>query len=807
MLKNILTIVVRRFKSNILFTSINLVGLVLGLSCCLLIFIYVKSEYGYDRFHQHFDRLYRLTLTVTDPEGKAPEYATGNSVFPIGPAVKREVPGVEDFVRITEDYQPAVIKAGDNAFFQRIMYADERFFTFFSFPLLHGDPGSVLAHPGNAVVSEELARRCFGSTDIVGRTIAVQIRDTMRTFQVAGVAKKEPQQSSIRFELLLPMHVYEAHLFRAGQFAWINPQVNTFVRLAAGVDPNAMPGRLKDVVDKHAGEQIANIAKHSGQRVGHAYHLQPLRDVHLNAAIHESSVFKLNDPSSYWYAYILTGLALFILVIACFNFINLSVAQSLGRAKEVGIRKTIGSSRMQLIKQFLAESFVICALASGLAVLIAVLALAPFNRITGKQFSVLVFADPVLIAGWAVLLIITTLAAGVYPAWIASGFQPVQALIKKQKLTGGNFLGKSLVVAQFVLTVVLVTGMLTLHLQLDFLRNRYLGYDHKELLKIELPVKKAESVSDLLLQELRAYPEIKAVAGSSGSFNSGYSEFVQLKNGTQVNAMGAGIDAHFMGTMHIKLAAGRSYSQSFPADLQEGILINETLARQLGLQDAVGQKVLLASVGQESRIIGVMKDFNYWTLQVPVSPLFYFYQPAAQRELWVRFHPGNPARVKQLIETAFKKVVPDYPFTCAFQEEVNARQYDREARWRQIVTYASVFAVFISCIGLFGLATLAIGQRLKEVGIRKTLGASRIELITVLSRGFVSLVLLSFVISVPLGYYTADQWLQNFTYRIELTWWILIVPCLLIMLTAGISIIGQVLLAMQIRPVEILKNE
>ncbi len=807
MLTHLLTIVVRRFKSDMLFTGINLAGLGLGLAGCLLIFIYLKSEYGYDRFHEPFDRLYRLTLTVTDLKGKAPGYATGNSAFPVGPAMKSEVPGVEDFIRITEDYQPAVIRVGENAFFQRIVYADERFFNFFSFPLLHGDPGSVLAHPGNVVLGEELARKCFGNTNIVGRTIAVQIRDTMRTFQVAGVAEKQPQHSSIRFELLLPMRFYEAHLFRAGPYAWVNPQFNTFVRLAAHADPNAVPGRLKDIVDTHAGEQIADLSKQSGQRVGHTYHLQPLRDVHLNAEMHESSVFKLNDPGNYWHVYILTGLALFILGIACFNFINLSVAQSLERAKEVGVRKAIGSSRAQLIKQFLGESFVICTLASALAVVIAVLALAPFSRITGRPFSVRVFADPGLMAGWAVLLIITTLAAGVYPAWIASGFQPVQALIRKQKLTGGNYLGKSLVVAQFVLTAVLVTGMLTLHLQLDFLRGRYLGYDHKNLLKIELPVKKAGNVSGLLLEELKAYPEIKAVTGSSGSFNPGYSEFVQLKNGPQVNALGAGIDDHFIDAMHIKLAAGRAYSQSFPADLSEGILVNETLARQLGLQDAVGQKVVLASVGQESRIIGVMKDFNYWTLQVPVAPLFYFYQPAAPGELWVRFDPGHPARVKQLAEAAFKKVFPDYPFTCTFQEEVTANQYDQEVRWRRIVTYASVFAVFIACIGLFGLATLAIGQRLKEVGIRKALGASRIELITVLTRGFVSLILLSCVIAVPLGYYTASQWLQNFTYRIELSWWILMIPCLLIMLMACISIMGQVLRAINIRPVEVLKNE
>ncbi len=807
MLSNLLTVVIRRFKSNILFTSINMAGLSLGLACCLLIFIYVKSEYGYDRFHENFDRLYRLTLTVTDLEGKAPGYATGNSVFPMGPTLKREVPGVEDFVRITEDYQPAVIKVGGNVFFQPIVYADESFFNIFSLPLLHGAPGSVLAHPNNAVVSEGLARKCFGSTDVVGRTLAVQIRDTLRSFQVAGVAKKEPPNSSIQFELLLPMKFYEKHLFRAGQFVWINPQFNTFVRLAAHVDPNSLPVRLKDVVNKHAGEQIANISKQSGQRVGHTYHLQPLSDVHLNSEINEGSAFKLNDPSSYWYSYILIGLALLILVIACFNFINLSVAQLLGRAKEVGIRKTIGSSRTQIIKQFLGESFIICTLAFGFAVLIAVLALAPFNRITDKQFDVAVFADPVLVASWAVLLIITTLAVGFYPAWIASNFKPAQALIKKQKLTGGNYLGKSLVVAQFVLTVVLVIGMLTLHLQLEFLRNRYLGYDDQDLLKIKLPVKKGENVSGLLLHELKSHPEIKAVAGSSGSFNSGYSEFVQLKNGTQVSAMGAGINEHFIDAMKIKLASGRSYSQSFPADLSDGILVNETLARQLGLQDAVGQKIILASAGQESRIIGVMKDFNYWTLQVPVSPLFYFYQPDAHNELWIRFNSGNYDRVKQLVEMSFKKVVHDYPFTYEFQEEVNARQYDKEVRWRQIVTYASIFAVFISCIGLFGLATLAIQQRLKEVGIRKTLGASRAELITVLSKGFVGLILVSFIISVPLGYYAADKWLQNFTYRIELTWWILILPCLLIMLTACISIIGQVLQAIKIKPVEILKNE
>lgn len=796
----------RKLRRSILFSAVNVLGLAVSFSCCFLILLYILDEISFDRFHSNFSRLYRVTLTVSDSAGVAADFVTGNSVFPIGPVMKDNIPEVESFVRTANDFTPYVLRVNDDLFFQTPLYADSNFFNLFSFPLLFGNSKDVLNATNSAVITEDLALKYFGTTNAIGKPLPLRIRDSLSTFYVTGVASSVPRNSSVDFDLVLPMTFFEQRIARKN-FQWIDAQVTTYIQLAPYVDAKHSRLKLQGIVNKYADEQLQYSAKFTGQRLRHRYELQPFVDVHLNAKINQGTYPMPNDGGSYWYIYTLSIIALLILLIACMNFVNLSLADSVRRSREVGVRRVVGSSKTQLVVQFIGEAMFPCVLSFFVAVGGAYLLLPIFNQLTGKQLTLLAeLSTPSVIFGCMALIILSSILVGWYPAWIISLYSTVDTLNGKVKAFRRSYVPRFLVIVQFTLTIFLTIGALTMGSQFKLLTTKNLGYNERNLLKIQLPPAGSEPIERVIRDMARTRPEIISVSGSSNAYNSGYMETVKT-GPNQVNAFGAGVDEFFLQTLGIELRAGRNFSSSSPASLTEGILVNEAFAAESGINEIVGETFTLMSAGQSVNVSGTMKDFNYWSLQSQVKPLFYFYQANSHNELWVRAAPGKLSKVISLIAANYKRIVHEFPFSYEIVEQSNDKMYHKESEWKDMLSYGTIVAILISCIGLFGFTAVSSEQRTKEIGIRKLLGASGCEVFTLFLRDFIPLVLVAILFAIPIGYLAGDKWLQNFYNRIHLEWWIFFVPSLAAVAIAILTIAVYTTVTLMRGPIHALRKD
>ncbi len=798
MFKNYFIIAYRNLWRHKIFSFINIAGLSIGLACCMLIFLYAKDEITFDRFHKKQHQIYRLTALITDPEGSSDPWKSGSTGMVQGEAFKNEIPEIEKFVRLKEF--TFIIRKEGEVFNESALYADSNFFSVFSFPLLQGNPETALRDIHSVVLTEELALKYFGTTDVLGKNLALGVEGEFENFVVTGVAEKAPQNSTIKFSILLPFAHYAG---KHPDEQWLNFFLNTFVVLHPEADVKAVESKMAKVFKKNAREQIAEAAKNWGFNNQVTFGLQPLADLHLNTAWYLGN--GLVDGSNPIYAYVLSAIAVFILFIACINFVNLTVAQSLKRSKEIGIRKVAGGMRKQLIIQFLGESFVICLLAFTLAILLAQWVLPFFNQLAHKKLSLSYLLDTDVMAGSVTLLLITTLAAGFYPALVLSGFQPVKVLYGKQKLTSKNYFAKSLVVVQFALATFLIIGTIAIYSQFHFLIRKDLGFEDDNLVSINLPWWEDNGkVLELFKNQLADQSSIVRIAGKSGGR---YGTNVKA-NGKEMGTDYIRIDENYFPTLQIPLIEGRNFSQDFPSDTIEAVIVNEAFVKEAGWKEPIGQTVDFFTKQQKKVVIGVVKDYHFRSLKEKIGPqLFFQYPDVKYGQIWVKIRPDDIPQTLELLEETYRQLVPFYPYEYQFMATINARQYETEAKWKQIIQFAAILSVFISCMGLFGLTTLGIEQRTKEIGIRKVLGASVSSIVTLLSKDFVKLVVIAFFIAIPLGYFAVDQWLQNFAYRIEISGWIFIVVGLLALLIALFTISFQSVKAALSNPVNSLRNE
>jgi putative ABC transport system permease protein len=797
MFRNYLKTAIRALLRYRVYSFINIAGLGLGLACAMLIILFVKDELSFDRFHRQVSQIYRVDRHVVRDNGSSDN--SGYSGYIQGPRFAAEVPEVKGFVRLQQSSDD--IRIGAEIRYQPISFADSNFFSVFSFPLLHGDPKTCLLSAHTAVITEDIARRQFGTTDAVGKAIFLKDGDVFTPYAVAGVAKNCPENSSIKFEILLPLKTDQATA--SNNMNWFDFFLNTFVVLRPGADVKKVDAKIQKAFEADAGESIKMIKqKYNIKELGLSYFLQPMTDIHLSTIVHAGD--GLSDGGNPAASYILSGIALFILLIACINFVNLTVARSLKRTKEIGIRKVIGGNRRQLIVQFLGESFLLCFGAFVLALLIASAVLPLFNEVSGKALSLSYLADRWLIAGYIALFLMTGLLAGVYPALVLSNYKPVQTLYGRFALAGKNYLQKGLVVLQFALASFLIIATLTIFSQFKYLTSQKLGYDDANLVTVgKYGMTRGEA--GLFAAALSSDPGILGVALGNGDY-SGNTVIVNANDNVTMDQ--ETIDENYLSLLKIPLVRGRNFSPAFPSDSTHSVLVNESFAKQAGWKDPIGQQVTFIETKQKFTVIGVVQDYHFRPLTEKIGPqLFMMTAGNDYGMLYIKIRPGSETASLHVIRDAFKKVFPLSSFAYSFKDQDNFKNYQSEQKWKQILFFSAILTIFISCIGLFGLSVLSGERRTKEIGIRKVLGASVGSVVSTLSKDFLRLVLLSLVIAIPAAWFAANKWLQNYPYRISLSWGLFAAAGLLVVGVALLTVSFQAIKAALANPADSLRTE
>jgi putative ABC transport system permease protein len=807
MFKNYLKIAIRNLWKNKAFSAINIFGLASGLAICLLILFYVNNELGYDQYNTKADRIYRVD---GDLQFGGNHFVLAQSPDPMGPTLKEDFPQVEQFVRFRDHGGIMVKKGNQNIQEAKVIYTDSTLFSVFTLPMIQGDPSTALIQPNSVVITESTAKKYFNSTDVVGKTMI--IGDT-GNYKITGVIRDIPKQSHFHFDFFISMYG-QLSPYEINQ--WTSNNFNTYIVLEKGTNPETLSSQLNGFVMRYVAPvfQSMNLTPEEFKKQGNYLHytLMPLQKIHL----HSNKSGELEANGNIEYVYIFSLIAFFILLIACVNFMNLSTARSANRAKEVGVRKVLGSLRKNLIMQFLSESVLISFVSLVLALVIAALLLPYFNQLSGKDMTLNLFLKPWLLPAAILLMIIVGLIAGSYPAFYLSSFKPVQVL--KGKLAKGfksSWLRSGLVVFQFCISIILVIGTMVIYLQLNYIRNKDIGFDRSQVLIIKN--------TDAIGSQAKVFEEeVKKLNGVENATMTGYLPTSGWRSDSPLfpdattdtkNAVSTQIwriDENYIPTLGMKMVQGRNFSADFPTD-SSGIIINEAALKLFGFKDPLNRPLYYMNDFPKKdltkyHIIGIVKNFNFNTLREEVTPLSFLYQPQ-NSSVAFRIHSANIPNLISMIQNKFKNLAPEQPFSYSFMDEDFNKTYSNEQRMGGISMTFSALAILIACLGLLGLTTFAAEQRAKEIGIRKVLGANGRNIISMLSKDFLKLVFIASLIAIPLAWWAMNKWLQGFAYRIQISWWILVIAALLAALIALATIFYQALKAALANPVDSLRSE
>jgi putative ABC transport system permease protein len=793
MIHNYFKIALRNLLKNKTFSIINISGLSIGLACCMLIILYTKDEMSYDAFHEKRDLLYQLTCKVTETDGRIANYGISGMVH--GPAFAAEIPEIEAFIRIHPNEQ--VFKKGNETFYEEVTWVDPNFFSEFSFPLKTGNPKTVLKNINSIILTEDIAEKYFGTSNALGKSMEMEFNNKFERFVVSGIAKKTPQNSSIKFKILMS---FDFQSKQNSDDHWLNLNFPTYFVINPQSDLMSVEAKMAKTFALKAHNEIIAERK-NGFNANFLFGLQPLKSMHLN-----TDFLYVPEASKPIYTYILSGIALLILLIACINFVNLTIAHSLRRSKEIGIRKVVGSQRKQLIFQFLSESFLLCFIAFALAIIIAQLSLPVFNELSNKVLSLNYLLDYQLIFGFAVLFILTVLGAGFYPSIVLSAFQPVQTLYSKYKFSGKNYLTKSLVVFQFSLATFMIIITIFIYRQFDYLTNKDLGYNDKNLLILSIGQENNNTKVQTFKNELKQMSGIKAVTIRQNGFWATGSR----ANGKEIPVTIEHVDESYLTTLEIPLKEGRNFSNDFPSDLNNSALVNEAYMKKAGWENLNEGNIIDFFNGETKKIyiIGVVKDYHYGSLREKILPQLFTAQPDMNfGRFLIRVDPDNKTKILQKIEKVYHSIFPYRPFIFNYMDDLNFKLYEDEQKWKKIVAFGAILMIFISILGLFGLTLLSVQLRTKEIGIHKVLGATAFEIVHLLSKNFIHLILYAFVFSIPFAYYVTKKWLENFAFKIEISWQVFLYGAIVIILISVITISFQAIKAALINPVICLKSE
>lgn len=775
------------------------------MTCCVLILMFVQDELSYDNYHEKGDRIYRVVHGGTQ-EGVAPDLSTfwvwGNA--PIGPALQLDFPEIEKVVQFSGKADILFTVGDQTQQEDGVFFMDSTVFDVFSWELLEGDPKTALVAPFSVVLTESIAKKYFGDEVALGKTMKgseVAGRSNPGDYTVTGIMQDLPSNSHFKFNTLLSLSTFKQS--RPEVFdAW--GYVDTYTYFLAGeqFDKAAFEAKIPEFIKRRAGENNGP---------NYTVVIEPLKDVYLKTEAQRQP----GDTGSLQNIYVFSIVGLFILVIAMINFMNLSTARSMERAKEVGIRKSIGADRQSLIFQFLGESFIIVVLAALVGVILSSIALPMMNELTGKVLSVNRLINwqtiPILFA----IIIFIGLLAGSYPALVLSSFRPVLILkgINKSDSRGVN-LRKGLVVFQFSLSIALIAGTIIVYSQMSHLLDKDMGFDKEHMLVIDYNYdEQVNFVSSSLESELEKKTNILSVAFSRsvpGSHFPNAGTTIEAPDGEMKSdgqpIFQVGLD--FIDHYGLELVAGRSYSREYPSDSTAALVVNEAAARQYGYTnpaDIVGKK--FDQWGRAGQVIGVVKDFNYTSLHRTVEPLTLPFEAYASRYMSLKVKGEDLPKTIAEVENVWKELAPHRPFIYSFLDEDFNKQYESDFRFRQIFTTFSVLAILIACLGLLGLATYTAEQRTKEIGIRKVLGANVGNIVGLLSKDFIKLVLIAIILATPAAWFAMNKWLEGFAYKVSIHWWIFLISGVLAVIVALITISFQSVKAAMMNPVKSLKSE
>jgi putative ABC transport system permease protein len=800
MFTNYFKIALRNLTRNKVYSFINIAGLSLGLACSMLIILYVKDEVSYDRFHREVNRIYRITSQSFNKKENKIDW-NSNTGYLQGPRFTANIPGIQSFVRIGD--QRRDIKKGTDITSHEMLDVDSNFFSMFNFPLIEGNPKTCLSDPHSIVLSEDEAKKQFGTRQALGKTIMMKNEDDFIPYTVTAVTKKCPQNSSIKFEILVPMQ--ESVKDAQNSENWFNFFLNTFIILSPQADAKMIETKMKKFYEQDTKEAIRSLTSKYGPEVADwkaHYQLQPLLEMHLSKELAARN--GLSDPSNPVYSYILSGIAIFILLIASINFVNLTIARSVKRAKEIGIRKVVGGERKQLIIQFLGESLLICFLAFSFAVLIVQWILPVFNDLSNKALALSYLFDIRLVAGYILLFLLTAFLAGFYPALVLSGYNPVQTLYSRFNLSGKNYLQKGLVVLQFSLASFLIIATFTIYAQFNYLTTEKLGYDDSNLVGVEKWNLKRDQAA-LFKTELLKNPNILDVTFKNGG---SWGTVAKVNSDSTIEFAYEIVDESYLPLLKIPILQGRNFSADFPGDSSHSILVNEAFAKKAAWKNPIGQLVNFWYNNEKYRVIGLVKDYHFESLNRKIGPQLFTMKAGNNYGIsFIKIKPGTEMASLKHIEQIYKRLFPAFPFAYVFKSEENFKNYVAEQKWKQIMLFSAVLTIFISCIGLFGLSVLSAERRTKEMGIRKVLGASVNQVVTVLSKDFVKLVILALLIAIPLAWFAANKWLQNYPYRIGLSWQIFAIAGALVIFIALATVSFQAIRTAIANPVKSLRSE
>ena len=808
MFKNYIKIAWRNILKNKAYSSINIGGLAIGITACLLILQYVAFETSYEDFHELKDRVYRIKQDRYNAGKLETEWAAG--AFAIGNSFKDAIPEIEEYVKVMESQDIVVETKDETLKIDQVFFATNSFFSVFSYPLISGDLATVLKEPNTAALSESTAIKIFGTNDVVGKTLLI---NGGRNYRITGVYKDMPLNTQLKPNFIAS---YVTFIDRVKTNSngendpeewWQSDGCLTYLLLKEGVDPKVVESKFLPVVEEKAGESLRQYNSDA------IYLLQPLADIHLNS----NYMMEPGPNGDGKTVYLLLGIAFFIIIIAWVNYINLATARAIGRAKEVGVRKAVGSRRKQLVIQFFFESALFNGLALFLALVIMAVMIPAFNQISGQELSYILFTKTTFWMGLTALFLVGVFFSGAYPAFVLSSFKPVEVLKGKMVHTKqGALLRKTLVVFQFAASLFLLIGTLTVYQQINFMRKQSLGLDIDRTLVVVPPIVSDSTYLSKMTafkENLLRYPTIKSVAaattipGQPVGWNAGGIKLISQDDTAGKQYRVIGVDYDYLQQFGLKLIAGREFSKDFGSD-PSAVIFNKTGVSQLGFdkaEEALGKQIDFW--GRQYTIVGVTEDFHQESLREAYEPLVIRLIPDVRGYFTIKQSSEDVAKTIAQVQSEWDKFFPGNTYEYFFLDDHFNEQYKVDQRFGKVFGLFTGLAILVACLGLFGLASFTTLQRTKEIGIRKVLGASVLSVLKLLYKEFATLILLAFVIAIPVAWISTSSWLQSYAFRIQIHWSFFIAPFLTIVSIALITVSFQSIKVALSNPVKSLRTE
>ncbi|HLK29389.1 MAG TPA: ABC transporter permease [Puia sp.] len=811
MLKNYLKIAWRNLRRNKTFSFINIIGLAIGLSCFLLISLYVLDELSFDKFYKNSDRIYRLNAHI--------RFGGTDLNFPfssdmMGQMLKKDYPQIEDYARVYNSSGSKLVKKGNDFINeQKVCHADSTFFRIFELPVIAGDVKNALNEPNTVVITEKIAKKYFGSTDAVGKVI--ETNDNNKTlYKVNAIIKDVPHNSHFNFDFYFSMKNVD---YNWGQF--LSHNFHTYLLLKPGVSQKTVENKFTEYIDKYCLPEAKQFMKintmEDFKKAGNSleYDMTPLTKLHLYSNLQ----YEFLPGGNIQYVYIFSAVALLILVIACINFMNLTTARSANRAKEVGIRKVLGTEKKELITQFLVECTLMVTLSLLIAIGIAYLVLPLFNSVASKSMGLSNLFSPIILPLLIALPFVVGLLAGSYPAFYLSSFKPIEVLKGKLKMgskSGG--LRNFLVGFQFFISIFLIIATIVIYRQLHFIQTKNLGFSKDQVLMIDgayVLKNNLKPFKDEVLQlpgvssgSVSGFLPVTSTNRSDNTFST--SQIMDAKNGFDMQTWA--VDYDYIKTLGMQIVKGRNFSKDFGSD-STAVVINESLAKSIGFDDPIGKQIYSTYYSNNNQrigytIIGVVKNFNFESLKQNVGLLGLFLKPSLGM-ISFKVNAANIPDVLKQVENKWKAMAPGIPFSYRFLDDAFNDMYNAEQKVGKIILIFSTLAILIACLGLFGLSTFIAEQRTKEIGIRKVLGSSVSSIVQLLSKDFIKLVAISFIVAAPLAWWFMNKWLQDFANRVDISWWIFLLAGALALIIALATVSFQAIKAALMNPVKSLRTE